>query len=696
MTLPSPALRFLPPLLFAILGLALYWHTLPFDFVFDDKQNIVDNPHIRIDSLSLDQLREAGFDSYAGRRPLANISFAINYLLDGTDPWGYRLVNIIIHIVNGGLIYWLLCLILKLDNKLKSEGNRAATNALLLTAAAATLVWFVHPLQVQSVTYIVQRMTSLATMFMVLSLCLYVSGRRTMRTRTRILCFIGAAGSWIVALGCKEIAIIVPLQVYLIEWYFFRDLSRTWLVRSVKVLAIIFAGLFLIVLIYLEMKSLTSVLSGYKIRDFTPTERVMTQFRVLVFYLSLLFWPHPGRMTLDHHFPPSQSLLDPTSTLVSLALLLALLTAGILLSKKHRLYAFCILWFFLGLVLESSILPLEMAYEHRMYLPSILPLLGLVLLIKRATRTLPVAAPAALLIVVSVFCIATTHRNRQLRDAYTLWADCVVKTPYKARPLTNFGFELRHLGRLDEAETYYRRALKASPNYPLANNNLAVLLADRGDLLEATEHYQHAIKYKPNYASAYDNLGVALVHTKQFKAAFEAFSQAKKLNPKLLSAYTNMGNAYLEAGNYEKAIEQYGQARTLRPKSASVYNGFGAVYARQEKFNGALAAFKQALANDPGNKTARQNYHKTLGSAARQRFGDKQYQKALIYVLEIIEIDANNAEAYNIAGACFGQLDDMQKAVYHFKQALAIDPKNTEIARNLEGARILLQRQQSE
>ena len=307
----------------AVLTAAIYWPTLDYDFVFDDAQNIQNNALIQIDSLSWSNLKAAGFESFSYRRPVANWSFALNHLAHGLQRPGYRIVNIAIHIVNGWLAYWFVFQLLIVNRQSRKAGKpESATpdprpapgrrHAAWL-AAATTIVWIVHPLHVNAVTYIVQRMVSMTAMFMLASLCLYMYGRREDSNGRRKIAWATALICWLLALGTKEIAITLPALIFLVEWFFFRSLSAKYLVRNLKFWLIPAAIAGAIALIYLKMNPIEHFKAAYEMRDFTMSERMMTQFRVVIFYFTLIILPSPERLTLEHHIITSTSLITRTA-----------------------------------------------------------------------------------------------------------------------------------------------------------------------------------------------------------------------------------------------------------------------------------------------------------------------------------------------------------------------------------------------
>ena len=269
----------------AILVFLIYSNTIQGPFTLDDKRNIQDNPHVRLTKLTLEGITRAGLESPASKRPVANISFALNYYFDHYNVVGYHLVNVLIHITTGILLY----LFAKTTLNIPSLRSRYATDRRIPFFTA--FLWLVHPIQTQSVSYIVQRMNSMAAMFYVLAFLLYVRGRLAKKEQRRWPWFVGCAFAGMLALGSKEIAATLLFFILLYEWYFFQDLGMAWLKRHLPHIigALILLGL--LTFLYLGSSPLEEILSGYQYRGFTLAERVLTEFRVVIFYISLLIFP---------------------------------------------------------------------------------------------------------------------------------------------------------------------------------------------------------------------------------------------------------------------------------------------------------------------------------------------------------------------------------------------------------------------
>ena len=369
-----------------IAGLALlaYSNTFSVPFQFDDLSNIPQNPNIHIKSFSWDHLEQLVKNTYKGSiRIFSYFTLALNFYFGGFNVFGYHLVNLMIHIASGIFLYWFLILTFNLPF-LKERYGPISYKVALFTS----LIFIVHPIQTQSVTYVVQRMASMAGMFYLLSMVLYLKGRLSTGT-ARFCYFGGTALSYLLGIFSKENVAILPLFVALYEFYFFQNLDLS--PRGKKVVFRLVAALLILGatgLILWGQRYYGDIVEGYKIREFTLEERALTQFRVVLYYLTLLIYPHPSRLNLDYDFPISKTILDPPMTLISILIIAGLIGYSIWTAKKRPVVSFCILWYFGNLVIESSIFPLEMVYEHRLYLPSVGPFILFSLFVVRGIEKL--------------------------------------------------------------------------------------------------------------------------------------------------------------------------------------------------------------------------------------------------------------------------------------------------------------------
>jgi len=518
--------RGLPYLLFAAVVFLLYSNTFQSPFIFDDWQNL-SQPSIQMNRLSLDAIRQAAFEGLLDR-PVANITFALNYYFDGYELVGFHLVNILIHLGAGIFLYMFLQTTLSLEQ----AQQRFEYGALLPLTAA--LIWLVHPVQVQSVTYIIQRMNCLAAMFYVLAMLCYAQARISRIMWKKIVLFCFCAISALLALGSKEIAATLPFFILLYEWFFFQDLQISWLKKRFFPIAATCVLVSIIVLAYLGANPLERILADYKIRDFTLRMRVLTEFRVVVFYISLLLFPYPERLNLNHDFPLSFSFFEPMTTFLSLCILLGLLVLAIRLAKSERLLSFCILWFLGNLFIESSFIGLEIIFEHRTYLPSMMAVFAVALLAKRLLhrRWLLILIT---IIVLTLFSLWTVQRNMVWANPFRLWQDVIVKSPNKVRPYNNLGRLLVESGRSREAILVLQKAIRLEPDNIKTTINLAAALIQERRFSEAITLLVRNLDRLEKSPEAHLNLGAAYFYSGNLEAARRELEILSQLDPYLAS-----------------------------------------------------------------------------------------------------------------------------------------------------------------
>jgi Flp pilus assembly protein TadD len=592
-------------MLLAVAVILIYGATLSGPFIFDDKNNIRENSHIRISQITLSNLESAAFDSPSHKRPVANISFALNYYIHGYNVVGFHVVNIIIHLVTGILLYFFV------QTTFLTPALRSRYEHYKWIAFFTAAIWLVHPLQTQSVSYIVQRMNSMAAMFYILSFLCYAQLRVNPQKRSKWWLLSGCVLAGILALGTKQNTATLAFFLLLYEWYFLQNLSLKWLKDHFALLVGLLLLLAIVVLIFLGNEPLHKIWAGYAFRNFTPVQRLLTEMRVVIFYIGLFLWPHPSRLNLDHDFALSYSLMDPITTLFSMLAIVAMLILAAVLAKKQRLISFAILWFLGNLVIESSILGLEIIFEHRLYLPSMMFSLVVVLLVYRLAKPLWLK-PLILCTVTIVAMVWTYERNEIWLNRISIWEDCVQKSPHKARPYNNLGVALADEGQYSKAAEQYHKALQINPDYPYAHANLGFVLAKQGKIEESITQFLKALQFKPGDFETLSNLGVALLMQNRYEEAVQYLSEAVAVNPHFARAHNNLGVALSRQGRVQEAIEHYLTALQLDPDYAEAYNNLGVALASQGKFEEAIKQFSAALKIYPGYENARRNLEKGL------------------------------------------------------------------------------------
>lgn len=526
-------------LLLIITGVLVYCNSFHGAFVFDDISYITKNdPNVHMSEFSWNALKKAAVEGKPRHRYLPNISFALNYLFSGENTFGYHLTNLGIHLLTGIFLFFLFRTTLQLC--MQQEEDRYSGGRLLsslsvspeLLSFFAVLLWVVHPVQTNAVTYIVQRMASMVALFFVLSLLCYVTGRVRMREekiKTAGLYFFGCFVLGCCAVGTKENAGTLPVMILVYEFFFFQKRnifhsSRTciWMIAGGVVFAII-------AIHFMGADPFQRILSSYSRREFTLPQRVMTEFRVVVYYLSLLFFPHPRRLILDHDYPLSHAFTNPLTTLSSFAAIAAVAGIAVYLFKKDRLLSFALVWLLGNLVIESSVIGIEIIYEHRMYLP--FAFLFLIILIQVFYRFKNSRAAVWGLIVCVIILTGWSHdRNRIWQTDVSFWTDSILKAPQKARPYQNLAYSFQERGELGDALAYYKKSVEIKP-HSMVYFNMGLCLDGIGYYHDAADAYSSALNLNHNTPRLHAVLARALARTGEFQAAAEHFATALEMKP---------------------------------------------------------------------------------------------------------------------------------------------------------------------
>lgn len=442
--------------------------------IFDDYSNLVDNHFVKLKTLDIENLKRAAYSLDAGplQRPIPMATFALNYYWTGTfyNTTPYKLTNIAIHALNGLLVFWLMYLILIRDSTMASDGRRRPSpHSVLVLAAVAAVLWVVHPIQASAALYIIQRMTELAATFTLLALASYLVARRaTLRGKRGALWLLIGGPVVFGTLGMlsKENTALLPFYIAVIEYCFYaseRPWSR-WKEMSPRTKKFITAGIS-IAFAVAAAAAIRFALPAYSIREFDLYERVLTESRVVFFYLALIFVPRLDQFGHQHDdIQISTSLFSPWTTLPSLVGHVAILTCAVLLRKRHRLITFGILWFYVSHLLESTILALEIAHEHRNYLALLGPICIIIDLVETARTKLEWRRARWLLAAVGLaFAAMGAARADEWRDYNSFFRYEAIHHPRSPRIQMGMSALLETQGQYAEAIAATRRAIELDP-----------------------------------------------------------------------------------------------------------------------------------------------------------------------------------------------------------------------------------------
>ena len=665
----------------------IYSNIYEVPFAFDGGFQIVNNPKIR--DLKNYFLPVSLFSS----RPLVGLTFALNYEFGRLNVFGYHLVNVLIHVINGFLVYFLALTIFRKFSRLsdrkpsdlsgqrsKLEGERGKAPdeisqfsifnfqfSIPMMSLFTALIFVAHPIQTQAVTYTVQRYTSMAGMFYFLSVLFYIRARLLAEGSKLKAQGLGSSSlsafsfrlsafyalfvlCGLLALLSKQNTVSLPLAILLVEYLLF---DRTWQGWKRKltcfVPAFLLFGVFILYVSGLfrggiQMGSLLEDVSGI-LRAHGPAVSpwiyLCTQFDVLVIYIRLLFLPIG--QNLDYMYPFKSGFFDGYTPLAFL-FLVGIVSLGIWNLKKRPVITFGICWFFITLSVESSIFPISDAmFEHRLYLPMFGFALVVAYLIFQPLSKRQTEAVVISIAIIVVLGTATYLRNRVWRDHITLWSDVISKNPKNYRGHNNLGKALGHQGRLKEGISHYSEALRLKPDFAYAHNNLGNALTRHGNFDKAIGHLTEALRLKPKFLEAYNNLGVAMVAKGSHKEAIRCFSEALRIEPEFAGAHNSLANVLAQEGRLKEAIRHWSEAMKIMPDYAEPHYNLGIILERR----GAL-------------------------------------KKAARHFSEAIRIRPDYAKAHSNLGLILVRQRDFDGAISHFSKALEIEPGLSQARRGLE------------
>jgi len=542
------------------LGVVVYSNTFSCSFHFDDFQSIPSNPFIR----DLHKLHNIWV--FWPCRFITYLSLALNYHFNGLHVWGYHLVNLAIHLIAAVLVGWLVLLTLSTP---AMKGDKIAGHANTIALFAA-MVFVAHPLQTEAVTYIVQRAASLAALFYLASLCLYIRSRLHEDSRPY---YIGSLLAAMLAMFTKEIAITLPLMIMFYEFCFLRTKkSMGW-----RPIAPFFLISFIIPLTTVLTRSV-NIQGLNRLYEappgISPIHYFLTQLRVMMTYIRLMFVPLNQNM--DYDYPVYRHLFE-APVLAGAISLMAILWGAKQLFAKYRLVSFSILWVFITLLPESSFFPIkDLIVEHRLYLPlagySIFLASGAYYLTDgKAFKT----AAIVLTMIIACYAFLAFQRNKIWENELTLWNDALQKSPGKVRPYNNRGTAYFVLGQYAKAISDYNKALALNPRFEEALANRGLVYYRQGKIAQAFSEYDKAIAINPNYPEAYYNRAYAYEKQGKFDQAVRDYNETLALNPLDAAAYYNRANIYYQWGDYVQAISDYNKAIKLYPEDADYRSNLG-------------------------------------------------------------------------------------------------------------------------
>jgi tetratricopeptide (TPR) repeat protein len=605
---------------------------------WDDDIYITDNPIVRV--LSLENIKNF-FTFYYARdyldyHPLTIFSYAVEYHFFKLNPVAYHATNLIFHLMNTGLVFWLIILLC---------GNPSIS---FITA----LLFGIHPLHVESVAWVAERKDVLYSFFYLGALISYLHLKKKHEARYYVIALI----LFICSLLSKAMAITLPVVLILFDYFAGEKVRlRTILSKTPFFICSIISALIAF-----------SVIPKRPDRLFTPVQNLLTACHGIMFYLKKLVLP----INLSAVYPyPEQPASLPIAFWIAPFVVLAG-CLGIYLSIKHtRKVLFGALFFIITIMPVLQIIPgAVIAADRYTYIPYI----GIFYLAGEGYCRLARAygqriIGTILCVIMVILCVLTFQRCLVWKDSVSLWEDILKSYPgfsvaYSHRASAHYA-----RGNYDKAIADYTFAIALSPHHADIYNNRGIAYYTKGNYEKALIDYNTALQLDPNSAEAYNNRGYALLQMKSFDKAAADFSRAIALNPKYVHAYNNRGNAYQALGQFELAIADYTKTLSLDPDYADAYGNRGNAYCALGKFQEGIADFTRVLNYNPDNPRINNN----RGYAY---YLIKEYERALADFSRAISTNPQDALAYNNRGNIFSSLGRFEQAIADYTAAIHVNP----------------------
>ncbi|MEO5361226.1 MAG: tetratricopeptide repeat protein [Nitrospirota bacterium] len=583
-----------------ILTFLAYSNTFNGEFLFDDIGYIVGNPIIRgfkyfgdASLLNTDITDKPMIYIYKVRY-VTLFTFALNYKIHGLNSIGYHAVNFYIHISNTILVYCLVLLLFKTPSFINSNASNGLSKEII--AFSLALLYALHPVQTEAVSYISQRFTSLAAFFYFLAVIAYMKFRLSCNSTTWYFAAIAVS---LLAVRTKENISTLPLTITLIEIMFFSIYLKQINTKTIIRLLPFYLIISVIPIISLGSKLFLSfgrILTIGNPKKIPIIHYLYTQFYAQVTYLRLLIFP--VNQNADYFQPLFTSILD-YRVLGSLLILIVLFLFAIYLCVVkikvsegkfyYRIAAFGIFWYFITMLVESSLIVMNDAIvEHRIYLPSFgffLTLVFIIHIIKYSYLNFITDNNYMVLLIMTalLLTVLTYNRNKVWRDSTVFYEDITKKSPHNYRALTG-----------------------------LANSYIKNKLYDN-----AIDVLHNAITIKPSYIPAYLSLHKAYFNQKNYTNAIKALQYINKYDYKHLEAHDNLAFSYSQTGQFDKALTEYRILLRYHSNNSVVHNNYGNYFFIQRHFKEAASEYRMAIFLDPNNTTARNNLDNVLKYLAK-------------------------------------------------------------------------------
>ncbi len=595
--------------------------------------NIFDNSFHFDDSVwkTLDQVQNKdylGLFDFNVFRVIPFATFTHNYHLFGTETSGYFIINLTIHIINSILCFSFLLLLFKTPTFKEEKISYYAP----IIALFGALIFLAHPIQTQAVAYVYQRLASMAAMFYLATCVFYLSARLSDKKFKKIIYFILVFISFILALFTKENSFTLPLMIGLFEVIL---INREIKIKPylIIILLLLIAALFLLVNFALGFENIFFEQETTYGDRISSENYLLTQFRVINTYWRLLFLPYGQH--LDYYFPLSESIFD-FHTLSAFLIHLIILSIAVYTLRKHRLISFGIIWFYLTLLIESSIIPIrDVIFEHRLYLPIVGFIMIIMYLAFKFLNKKHLDYVIIFFIALTVFYSYLTYqRNRVWQNEGTLWTDSIRKSTMNSRAWNNRGLYFLKNDKYEVAIHNFTKSIELKPTYvePYSNRGTAYFFLQKYS--KSLDDFNKCIELDPSIPDTYLNRSNIHMVLNDYKAAIKDLNILKIRRPDDSYSYMGLARCYRELKNWDKAIENYEKYLEFDKKSIPTYINLAICYSIIDSIDKSIDTYSKGIENNPDNP-------KLMFRKADLLMQIGRHQESYELFLKVKEIDPN-------------------------------------------------------
>lgn len=647
----------LPPSILSLITIIVYHGSLRYPFLFDDLPNIVNNYEIRATTPS-----QLWFSNARWMAKLLNYFTFVNWKL---SPFAYRVIDLIMHITAGALIFALVLLLCS-----KSKKNKFVQKHALLISTLTSALFLLHPVQTQTVTYVTQiRLEGLALLFTLVIMLLFSLAVHSANLWTKI--GLGAGCVFLVpfAAGTKEIIVVLPLLLMLIDWFFLAEGDyKVFFKRLPAHLVIAFILYYTYLKVGSPAKPAQVFSLGFKLPNnrgniltpkagqlITPLKYMIGQFRVVLHYITMYFWPFG--LTFDYGWKINPSFWAPIN-LLSFLTLISILGTGLYLFIKNQinLISFSIAWFFIVVMPRSSIIPsTEFVCDYKTYIASFGVLFFIAIGLTKLIEKIDLGAlipnrRLAQFVLPLILCVslgfASNSRNTVWSSRLLFWGDVLKKTePHtSARAYNNYAVGLQNIGDAKQAMVYYQKSVETDPTYAEPVINIALHYQIKKDYFNALKHYKHAMTLNEPHPEMFNNLGLLHYRREVYDKAEKSFLGAIKLRRHYSKALYNLGRVYLAQNKLEKAREYFKRSVHGDSAETNFYYMYGATSCQAKKYADAIPYLAYLATQSP-------NFKNTSFLLAMAYYNTNQFRKSVPHFAFVHNKDKTNASGYNYAQA---------------------------------------------